>query len=85
MYYKAQGKAVAVKIAGRATWTTSAPKATKAAVIKTGWTDQVALEYRGITYDFTRDYFFKMREACLQLDTVLKTGQNYNAGMTANA
>ena len=72
MYHKEVKKSVPVEICGRMTRTTVTSRDTVKSVRKTGWTDEIALDYRGISCRVGASYFLRMREACLKLDDVLK-------------
>lgn len=74
VYYRIARKPQPFSIRGRKTHTVPTSKAEARDILSSRWTKEVTVEHQGTNYFIRRNFFFKMREACLKLDKTLKAG-----------
>lgn len=75
VYYRISLKPEPWAVRGRKTHTIPTSKAEARNIRALGWTKEVTVEHQGTNYFIRRDFFFKMREACLKMDKTIKAGK----------
>lgn len=75
LYYRISYKPEPWVVRGRETQTVPTPKGDVRGIRSSGWTKEVTLEHQGTNYFIRRDYFLKMRNACLKLAETIKAGK----------